>query len=100
MKNYFSSVIIPKTGATPDKLAVAMLELIDQLRVTVNNIEIDNMSEKTLKYLTSCKIHAINAEQIEGNKLEGVKKGDLVVVVGQADGHLSRVTDIYICNSN
>lgn len=97
MKNYFSSVIIPQTGATTEKLSLAMSELVDQLRVTVNNIELDNMSDKTVRTLTSGGIHILTEKEIEKGRLSGVKKGDLVVIAGVSNGRLSAIDGIYIC---
>ena len=97
MKNYFSSVIVPVSSPSAEKLSIALTELVDQLRVTVNSIDLDNMNDKTVKEITSGKIRVLTEQDIAKNRLGGVKKGDLVVVAGTANGRLSAIEGMYIC---
>lgn len=97
MKNYFSSVVIPRSDPTPEKVANALAQLVDQLRITVNNIDLDNMSPSARSSLSYVKIHLLTADQLEAATLNKVKKGDLVVVAGEEMGRLAKIEDIYIC---
>ncbi len=100
MKNYFSTVIIPKSSPSSEKLSLAMSELVAQLRVAVNNIDFENMTDNTVKELTSGKIRVLTAEDLEKNRLNGVKKGDLVVVARAGSGRLSAIEGMYICTAD
>ena len=97
MKNYFTSVVIPKGENTTARLSSALFELVDQLRYTVNNLDFDNMTENTVRAIKSGAVHIKTVKEITEGRITDVKKGDLVVVVGEQNGRLCKVNDIYIC---
>ena len=97
MKNFFTSVKLPRGGAAGElgECIRALGELVSQLRITVNSIDIDNMSEGLKKRLESMpSIYEFSEnEPIERG---GMKDGDLILIYSVAHGEIYRVVDAYI----
>ena len=97
MKNYFSTVTLPMSNPTPDSLVKSMAQLIEQLRFTLNNIDVDNLTPQAVNTLKRGGIHIVDREAVDSDKLDGVKKGDIVLVKGTTSGRLMSAGGIYIC---
>ncbi len=97
MKNFFTSVIIPKGEASLTRLSYALSELVEQLRHTVNNIDLDNMTQETVNAIKAGAIHKKSPAEISSGRISDVKKGDIVVVAENENGRLAKITDLYIC---
>ena len=94
MKNFFTTVDPPR-GASGDlgRCAEAICELISQLRLTLNSIDLDNMTPELRKNLSELpRFYSVNsAEDINIGKL---RRGDIVLVADE--GSLSKIREVYL----
>lgn len=97
MKNFFTSVRLPKGRASGElgECIKALGELVSQLRITINSIDIDNMSEGLKRRLdkTPRIFEFSENEEIDCREM---KNGDLILIYSEAHGSIFRVVDAYI----
>ena len=97
MKNFFTSVRLPRgngSGELGDCIS-ALRELITQLRLTVNSIVVDNMSENLRKRINA--IPAVHEfHESEAIDCSSMNEGDLILVYTEFQGGINKVVDAYI----
>ena len=94
MKNFFTTVDVPR-GAAGDlgRCAAALCELVSQLRLTLNNIDLDNMSPELRRTISGLpRLYSVSS--LDDLNLNKLKKGDIVLLAGEGD--LARVEQIYL----
>ena len=97
MKNYFTSVRLPRGRASGEigECINALGELLVQLRLTINSLDVDNMSESLKKRIESIpRIHEFSEE--ETIDYTGMKSGDLILIYSPAQSGILKVMDAYI----
>ena len=96
MKNFFTSVRLPRVGRGELGACVAALsELVAQLRVTINSIDLENMSPELRRKISEApRLHFIKSG--ENILTQDLSIGDIVMVYEQSEG-LSRVIETYLC---
>ena len=95
MKNYFSSISLPRDNLTPKDLAKAISELVDQLAITVNSLDLENLSPRAQSSLSTIKLHVLTRDKL-GSHIPNIKKGDMVAVTDQDGRGLLEVTGLYV----
>jgi hypothetical protein len=97
MKNFFTSVRLPRGKASGElgECIRALGELITQLRLTVNSIDIDNMSEGLRKKLNGIPtLHEFH--ESEEINYSSMNDGDLILIYTELHGGINKIIDAYI----
>ena len=95
MKNFFTTVRLPhRVGGELGQCISVLSELISQLRVTLNAIDLDNMTPELRKRLSLVpSVHCV--KKTEAMSTSSYRKGDIVLVYEPA-GELSPVEQMYV----
>ena len=95
MKNFFTGVRLPRGGRGElGECIAALSELVAQLRVTINSIDLENMTPELRRRISNAPcMHYIKKGQSIPYKEIG--NGDIVIVYEEAQG-LSRVVEAYL----